>query len=503
VKRLLVVLNVGPNDTDLAVATLKASTHLCGRIGATLALALPRKQTFPLAIAEAAFGEVRIINYDEWTGDPKWPAPQNHSWQQVARQIHASNASSPDFNGWFWWEPDAVPLRAGWYDLLNDTYRKSSKSFAGFESAYAGTPYMNGVGIWPCDSIDKLTECSALYTYVQPFDIAAGPCAMRSFKRLNGILLHHRKPRGGGPGVAFSKATCARMLVENPLAVFYHGCTDGSLHTIMQGGEPPELPAPTLSAFDLLTQWKGSDTTKVVNNYIHCTERHTYADARDNERVLSAFHSWTPLYKQGSLRPCHVWETTRTSATMGDPRKLPYLKDVLVEGMTMASSPNDVIVLTNDDTILHPTVLHALDKHLATTDAVTSMRLNFPSVDWSKPVEELRCLGKPDLGRDLFAFRKSWLQRHWHRIPDFLLGELEWDIVLTCLVRQAAGVQTDRTNLTDPCPVCELERGYVLHVVHDRTWAKRNQVESPSKLHNRTLALQWYIDNGLESMVQP
>lgn len=497
-KQLLVVLNCGPNDHALAIQALQASLRLCGRVKATLVLAAPRSErtTGIDAIAAAAFTNVRHLPYDEWTGDKAWPAPQNHAWHQVARHLHAANTLSPDYSGWFWWEPDAVPLRPGWYDLLNDLYRKSSKAFAGFECTQSGQPYMNGVGIWPIDSIDKLTECSALYTYVQPFDIAAGPCTMRSFKRLNGILLHHRKPCGGSTGVAFSPATCTRMLTENPLAVFYHGCTDGSLHTIMCGGTPPELPTPVLSAFEQRTVARGA------NNYVHCVERHTYDNSADNARVLHAFHSWLELYKTGGMKAAHVWEPYRTSTILGDKRNLPFLKDVLVEGMTAASSPDDIIVLTNDDTILHPTILQALDALFEKVDAVTSLRLNFTTPDLSKPVSELRSLGKPDLGRDLFAFRTHWLVQHWHHIPDFLLGELEWDIVLACLVRQSAGVLTDRTNLKEPCPVCELDRGYVLHQTHERAWARRNQTESPGKLHNRNHALQWYIDNGLESMVQ-
>lgn len=234
-KSLLTVLNFGPHDHALAIAALQASVRLCGQFKATLALAFSqgvladsiRKE------AEKAFTDVRQIKYDEWTGDHAWPVPQNHAWQQVARHLCAANTLSPDYAGWFWWEPDAVPLRSNWYEALDTAYRKGVKKFAGFKLSVAGIDYMNGVGIYPMDAPLHLQDCGALYSMVNPFDLSAGHCVMRSFLPLNGIMLHARKKQGGGVGQAFTAHDYSELLRANKEAVFYHGCTDGTLHALV------------------------------------------------------------------------------------------------------------------------------------------------------------------------------------------------------------------------------------------------------------------------------
>ena len=69
---------------------------------------------------------------------------------------------------------------------------------------------------------------------------------------------------------------------------------------------------------------------------VHCVERHAPGDAGTVARETRAESSWQPLYEEGLFKPCPVHEYPRTSAELGDDRNLPYLKDVLVEGMTAA-----------------------------------------------------------------------------------------------------------------------------------------------------------------------
>ncbi len=169
-QKLLVVMNVGPRDVDLAIESLRASTRLCGSIEGRLIIAhasiVDRRagdlwEDLFLA-ARSSFTTVEAWAYNEWSGDKSWPAPQNNAWNQVARRL--SSTGRGVYAGWFWWEPDSCPLRAGWLDTLEKQYVGCNKVFAGFESSHDNQSYMNGVGIYPMDCVNHLQECSAIWS---------------------------------------------------------------------------------------------------------------------------------------------------------------------------------------------------------------------------------------------------------------------------------------------------------------------------------------------------
>jgi hypothetical protein len=504
---ILVVLHVGPHDTQLAIAALEASARLEGRLDTDLWLFGP-EGFYSEKLAKAAsqaFSSVSNHDYVEWFSGNTWPTAQNYIWQYVARYI---NSISSNFvsTGWLWWEADAVPIRKGWLATLTDSHERSKKLFTGHAVRnHTVQPYMNGVGIWPMKPIDALQNCTALYTTTYPFDIAAGQCVMSSFNDASHLMIHERKSQGGGPGRTFNATTLKGFLLDYPQAVFYHGCTDGSLHALVGTvKEPDRVP----DSFPVKAKAVSTAPVKAVGarRYIHCVERHIYPNQLDNERVLVAFNSWVEIYKTGRMIPCHVWQYSRDSRALGDPRGLPYLKDILIEGMTKATEPNDIILLSNDDTIFHQSIVQGLNQKLELVDAIGSMRLNFrdvaslPRLD--TPLEKIIPYGATDLGRDVIAFKKSWLLENWHLIPDFVLGELEWDVVLAVLIRRSAALVTDRTNILQPAYECELPRGYVLHLSHDRAWIRPENLENPAKHYNRNLAHAWYKEHFPEMLIK-
>lgn len=503
---ILCVLHVGPRDTSLAIAALEASVRLEGKLDTLLSIVHTRDIQLQLVVdaAKKAFSTVRTWSYQDWTGDNKWPLPQNHAWQTVARSMQQANI---DCTGWLWWEADAVPIRKGWLQALTTAHERSGKLFTGHAVRnHTVQPYMNGVGIWPMKPIDALQNCSALYTTTHPFDIAAGPAVMASFNDASHLMIHERKSQGGGPGRTFNATTLKGFLLDYPQAVFYHGCTDGSLHALVGSVKEPERSTTTSTVVQFRLEAGPTAKPSTERRYIHCVERHIYPNQLDNERVLVAFNSWVEIYKQGRMIPCHQWHYLRDSRALGDSRALPYLKDILIEGMTHATEPNDIILLSNDDTIFHNSITQGLDQKLDLVDAIGSMRLNFrdtaslPRLD--TPLEKIIPHGAADLGRDVIAFKKSWLLANWHLIPDFLLGELEWDIVLAVLIRRSAALVTDRVNITQPAYECELPRGYVLHLSHDRTWIRPENLENPAKHYNRNLAHAWYREHFPEMLIK-
>jgi len=514
---LICVIRAYARNADLYLAGLEASRLLDGKLPTTLLLFHDSDYdpTPILPVAQEAFESVVVIPQDP-APQGAWPLPQNVIWQQSARWINDHQVEFAKRTGWLWWEADCCPLRKGWLATLSEAHRKGRTLFSGVRCQMHQESYMNGVGIYPVDTLTPLSTSAALYCRNNPFDFVAGPSVMGSFTDLSHLMLHHRKQAGGHVGMVFNERTLSDLLMLKPKAVWYHGCGDGSLQLLMAGKPPPpplfassNKVAPTL--LQVLTAWReGVDVTQLTDQskvtrhrprYIHVVERHRQRNPNDEPRILRAVDSWITLYANPRVTPCHVWHYPRSSASLGDPRALPYLKDVLIEGMTRAAHDEDVIMWTNDDTILHPTVIDALDEMLSKVDACGSMRLNFhPGTipPLTCPPEVFVAQGERDLGRDLFAFRKHWLREHWHAIPDFFLGELEFDLNLTVLIRKSAKILTDRRNLPQPCPDCEIPNGYVIHEIHHRAWVSKEFVDSPSKLYNQKLAIQFYHRMGLE-----
>lgn len=256
---LLLVLHVCTRDEHLAHAALKATAKL-GPVKGDLLFAC--ESGFDLAhlmdVARPTFNSISRFTYTPWTGDPDWPRPANHAWQQVARHLDSQRDLHSTYTGWLWWEADACPLRAGWYDKLVAVHKAKPRTlFAGHKlPTLDGTPYMNGVGIWPMGCIEALSSCAALYAQQVPFDIAASRCVLQSLKPLNHLLIHEVKRTGGGAGRRFDERTLRDLLANHREAVFYHGCTDGSLHALIAGDPVPEVrvavtptgaPMPTLA----------------------------------------------------------------------------------------------------------------------------------------------------------------------------------------------------------------------------------------------------------------
>lgn len=249
---LLAVLHVCTRDADLALLALEVSAHLDGQLDADLLLIHP--DTFDVAplepLAHAAFARVHTATYADWSGDLAWPRPQNWAWQRAAKHISITfpNGTASKHTGWLWWEADACPLRPGWLAALSAAHKKHRRQFSGVPClSPAGSSYMNGVGIYPFDTVNALANTAALYDMQQPFDIAAGSAVRASFTDLSHLMIHSRKLRGGDPGTSFDATTLALTLKRHPEAVFYHGC-DSTLALALLGRALPATPSFTSAA---------------------------------------------------------------------------------------------------------------------------------------------------------------------------------------------------------------------------------------------------------------
>lgn len=232
---------------------------------------------------------------------------------------------------------------------------------------------------------------------------------------------------------------------------------------------------------------------KIPGRIIHALERHTYGTTEARLRIQTAIKSWEYLYNRGEMVPMHYTSYRRTSADVGDDRALPFWKDVVAYALT-AANLQDIIVFTNDDTILHPDTPLIVRRELQRHQAVVSHRCEYnaqtpPMLGMGAPL--FRSMSIKSIGRDLFAFRVQWLIDHWHEIPDFLLAAPAWDIVLAGLIRTTQGATGIQKGKWDQCWEFEIPSGYVAHIWHDPVWnTQKCQRESKANAYNLMLAKQ-------------
>lgn len=212
----------------------------------------------------------------------------------------------------------------------------------------------------------------------------------------------------------------------------------------------------------------------------HACELHA-PHPRDEKRIKAARASWGALYAVGVVQ-CHVTHWTRSASAIGD-RDLPYLKDVLNFGMTVAAD-DDVILLTNSDVHLDPALVPLLQFHVPVFDCCSAQRLDYADAHTAR--------GEKHIGRDLFAFTKRWLVEKWSEIPDFILGCSEWDLCLAGMIRLYHGISLVKHPTSEVIHPAEIPVGYVTHVKHNAEWMHPTYVDTaPAQVHNKRLFREW------------
>lgn len=211
----------------------------------------------------------------------------------------------------------------------------------------------------------------------------------------------------------------------------------------------------------------------------HVVEHHEHPPCA---RIDVARASWARAYAQG-VTPAHLMQYPRKAQSVGESRDVPFLKDVL--GVALNVPSESLIVLSNDDTIFHDTLIDRLKIHVAQWGPCCLYRCE---VD-----EPGSFVGAKTVARDLFCFKAGWLKDRWDWIPDFLIGFTDWDLMLACLIRQEHGIETTTENISRVLFPAELELGLVAHVKHDGYWVKTgiNEQESVGYQYNRKLFKAW------------
>lgn len=212
----------------------------------------------------------------------------------------------------------------------------------------------------------------------------------------------------------------------------------------------------------------------------HLVNTYEAKDKAESKRNKFAAASWQLLYRHGVV-PNYVTckDLPRTSCDIGDTRKLPFVKDLVDSLFTGDVNEDDVVLLTNMDTILSPTIItychpdalyygcrRELDedvKHLLTDDQINQLHLSNEN------------------SADVFIFSIGWWLRNKDRYPDMLLGCQWWDSAMIDLMISSGGRRIVN---------------HIYHRNHQPFWFDpKHMFDNAGQKHNRDLAKAWNNPN--------
>lgn len=194
------------------------------------------------------------------------------------------------------------------------------------------------------------------------------------------------------------------------------------------------------------------------------------AVARESfEREWSA---WPGFWRNPAL------SFTRDSRDIGDANGVPYVRDMLAQGLAVAQSDDDILFLVNADCSISLNFTTRMTAAVDMVGAVYMRRREFTRID--APFTDRKQIKEGGLyvGGDGFAFTAGWWKREGEIFPDFVMGRLGWDSGLKNLIRRANGNEL---------------WGELAHESHESEWnATPETIEKlPGNVHNLKLLTAW------------
>lgn len=237
---LIVVLPACRKDAALMRKNLEWQLELggCRPFKAVCAFdnTVPDNLTAPiLQLARECYSFVWRFDYPKPRTE-YWPYGPNHAFQHTA--LYMRRLGCP----WFWFEPDVIPLRAGWLQALSDEYAKSRKKFMG--SLIPGQGHCNGAAIYPAEASQIMPK--AMLASSVAWDVVMKP-EMIDYCHDASRLMQHAWGRVNGrfhpaTGDAPSFLMPSDMNEIHPDAVVLHRCKDGTLIDRLRETTPKKSP---------------------------------------------------------------------------------------------------------------------------------------------------------------------------------------------------------------------------------------------------------------------
>lgn len=219
---------------------------------------------------------------------------------------------------------------------------------------------------------------------------------------------------------------------------------------------------------------------KIERRIIHAWNDYPYRAEDATYRHQISKLSWEAEYKKGRWIPCPIpdAQTTRNATSIGEVKPLPFVNDIINLAAEQAQ-PDDLIVLTNDDTIF----VDDITERLLSTDApFWSSRWEHTKVTGPLNAGSIRKNSWKHVGADVFVFTKRWWLEHGTEFPDFIISREAWDLCLRTLINVHGGHE---------------EEGLCAHIIHDPEWHSAKHRESVSNLFNRESARRFFREHNM------
>jgi hypothetical protein len=220
----------------------------------------------------------------------------------------------------------------------------------------------------------------------------------------------------------------------------------------------------------------------IVHVWSHFANGH---DSETDRRMKFAHSTWEPEYRTGrwinaEFTKLHAF---RHSGDVGDPRPVPYLRDMIIHAVRHARDHKDIIAYTNADVCFVPGLSGQIYDVTARTGAAYTHRYDFYK-PFERPLRNEAAVARGHWypGSDAFFFTVEWWLEHQHEFPDMVIGREHVDEVLRQMIKRHNGLEIPAS---------------IYHEKHASFWEHfGNRDTNPGNLHNRVLARRWFLKTG-------
>lgn len=197
-------------------------------------------------------------------------------------------------------------------------------------------------------------------------------------------------------------------------------------------------------------------------------------DEDEQRRFNYAYGTWRFHFNQADMLefPTSVRAMPRSSTEIGDPRPVPYFKDLIDYGANYAR-PEDIIVYANRDICLTTGAPERIIKACHENGVAVAWRRNFKPEAGRSYKHSTHA--KRDGGVDLVAVTPAWWRSHRDLMPDMFIGRECWDWAFRTLAEERGG----KSIYVDDV---------VYHEPHTGQYWAQNKKTNPAQIHNRNLA---------------
>ena len=169
---------------------------------------------------------------------------------------------------------------------------------------------------------------------------------------------------------------------------------------------------------------------------------------------------------------------SRDARSIGDPKELPFIRDMIEGAMKLVESDEDIVVLINADICVIPNITLKLKEACSKVGACWSHRHEFKRIDRLFE-NESELIGPRHCGSDMFAMTRKWWASHGGKFPDAVLGREAWDMMLRRTIRESGGRECLKSTY---------------HEWHLSPWQVDRNLAG--NIHNRNLASEWLAIHG-------